>query len=159
MSSSDYSPLLLSPPRPPRFPLALSRSLSNPPPFTVQGLNLNRFYDDPDPARHPTIWAVRRLLVALSESTAVTGRLKYYVDLHAHATKRGAFCYANALPHYAQQVPRGGGWAWRHKGGGYTAASRAAVARKPAWLACPAASTPILYARLRRPPPPSPLSL
>jgi hypothetical protein len=30
--------------------------------------------------------------------------LRYFVDLHAHATKRGAFCYANALSTYQEQV-------------------------------------------------------
>jgi len=31
-----------------------------------QGLNLNRFYDSPDPSKHPTIWGLREAIVALS---------------------------------------------------------------------------------------------
>ena len=68
----------------------------------TQGLNLNRFYDAPDPARHPTIWALRALAVQLAQSPRVA--LRYFVDLHAHATKRGCFCYANALPGWQQQL-------------------------------------------------------
>lgn len=66
----------------------------------TQGLNLNRFYDAPDPKLHPTISAVKDAVRALSE----TGKLKYFVDLHAHATKRGCFCYANALPTFQEQI-------------------------------------------------------
>lgn len=66
----------------------------------TQGLNLNRFYDSPDKDLHPTIYAVKHVAVALNQ----TKRLKYFVDLHAHATKRGCFCYANALPTYQEQV-------------------------------------------------------
>lgn len=66
----------------------------------TQGLNLNRFYDAPDRYRHPAIWAMRAVVTALSTTT----KLKFFVDLHAHATKRGCFCYANSLPTYQQQI-------------------------------------------------------
>ncbi|EKX31473.1 hypothetical protein GUITHDRAFT_159045 [Guillardia theta CCMP2712] len=66
----------------------------------TQGLNLNRFYDAPDRTRHPTVWAIKELVVWLKGRT----NLKFFVDLHAHATKRGCFCYANALPTYQEMI-------------------------------------------------------
>eukprot|EP00960_Hanusia_phi_P023773 701013-Hanusia_phi.AAC.2 len=66
----------------------------------TQGLNLNRFYDNPDRTRHPTVWAIKELVVWLKSRT----ELKFFVDLHAHATKRGCFCYANALPTYQEMI-------------------------------------------------------
>mmetsp|Transcript_33874 Transcript_33874/g.52761 ORF Transcript_33874/g.52761 Transcript_33874/m.52761 type:complete len:523 (+) Transcript_33874:439-2007(+) len=66
----------------------------------TQGLNLNRFYNSPDPKKHPTIWAVKEAVVHCNEKL----KIKYFVDLHAHATKRGCFCYANALSNYSEQI-------------------------------------------------------
>lgn len=58
-----------------------------------RGVNLNRFYHCPRPDVHPSIFASRSLVVDFAEKDA----LKFYVDLHAHAAKRGCFVYGNAL--------------------------------------------------------------
>eukprot|EP00760_Papus_ankaliazontas_P000919 PhM_4_TR10312/c0_g1_i1/m.71333 len=62
------------------------------------GQNLNRLYDDPDPNRQPSIYAVKQLLLDAS----VSGLLMY-LDIHAHASRRGCFVYGNAVPQ-GQQV-------------------------------------------------------
>jgi cytosolic carboxypeptidase protein 5 len=58
------------------------------------GQNLNRMYRNPDPRKHPTIFALRHLMLTLES----TGRLALYVDMHAHANKKGAFFFGNAMP-------------------------------------------------------------
>ena len=94
------------------------------------GVNLNRCYISPDPAREPTVFAakvqtrthtaVRRGVVLTStpypppphigpaQSVVVSyheqGLLHMYLDLHAHATKRGCFLYGNHLPDLERQV-------------------------------------------------------
>jgi len=57
------------------------------------GRNLNRFYDTPSPEEHPTIHAVRSLILDYAEKSM----LDIYIDLHAHANKRGCFLFGNAL--------------------------------------------------------------
>jgi len=64
------------------------------------GANLNRYYDEPDEKLHPTIFAAKELMLQLTNR----GVLKNYIDLHAHATRRGCFLYGNAIPDVEQQI-------------------------------------------------------
>ena len=64
------------------------------------GQNLNRFYQEPSWEKHPTIAAVKCVVTDLWDR----GNLLYYVDLHAHASKRGAFIYGNNINDIDKQV-------------------------------------------------------
>jgi hypothetical protein len=51
-------------------------------------------YKAPHPDKQRAAHALRNVLLA----THATGRLALYVDMHAHANKRGAFFFGNAMP-------------------------------------------------------------
>lgn len=82
----------------------------------ANGVDLNRTYDAPSSQKHPATHAMRIMLHALCEDgTAAAesaephgllhgatddaeGGLALYVDMHAHANKRGTFIYGNSMP-------------------------------------------------------------
>eukprot|EP00347_Sterkiella_histriomuscorum_P010374 403376546 len=62
--------------------------------------NLNRFYENPDPKLQPTIYAVKKLILQQHE----LGNLKFYIDLHAHAVKKGCFIFGNNISSNEDQL-------------------------------------------------------
>nr|CAJ2472098.1 unnamed protein product [Leishmania braziliensis] len=55
------------------------------------GVDLNRMYRDPSPKQHPAPYAVLALLRSLGSHVTL------FIDMHAHANKRGTFLYGNSM--------------------------------------------------------------
>ncbi len=64
------------------------------------GHNLNRYYTSPDSILQPTIYAAKSLL----DYYAKMNTLVMYLDMHAHASKRGCFIYGNVLDQVEDQI-------------------------------------------------------
>lgn len=64
------------------------------------GNNLNRYYVEPSPSQHPAVFAAKSLI----DYYAVNNKLVLYLDLHAHASKRGCFIYGNVLDTAEDQI-------------------------------------------------------
>eukprot|EP00605_Chrysophyceae_sp_TOSAG23-4_P001504 GSChrysophyteH1.ASY1.ANO1.1648.1 assembled CDS len=64
------------------------------------GQNLNRYYSSPDIVEQTPIYAARKCLDYYSAQK----KLSLYLDLHAHASKRGCFIYGNVMDNIDDQV-------------------------------------------------------
>lgn len=66
----------------------------------ARGVDLNRMYREPSFSQHPAPFCIRMLLNQL----AAEKKLGLYIDMHAHANKKGTFFYGNSMPPF-QQIP------------------------------------------------------
>ncbi len=61
--------------------------------YDTNSLNMNRHYANPNQKMQPEIAAIKRIFVSYAQE----GRIRYYYDLHAHASSRGLFLFGNNL--------------------------------------------------------------
>lgn len=64
----------------------------------TRGQNLNRYYTEPSITDQPTIYAAKKIIMQLHEQD----KLFIYIDLHAHASKKGCFCFGNTMDFHSQ---------------------------------------------------------
>ncbi|MBN3279991.1 CBPC6 carboxypeptidase, partial [Polyodon spathula] len=62
---------------------------------SLMGFDLNRHWQDPSPWAHPTLHAVKQLIVAMNNDPRVS--LEFYIDVHAHSTMMNGFMYGNVF--------------------------------------------------------------
>ncbi|XP_041695279.2 cytosolic carboxypeptidase 6 isoform X3 [Coregonus clupeaformis] len=62
---------------------------------SLMGFDLNRHWQEPSPWAHPTLHAVKQLIVQLSQDPKVG--LEFYIDVHAHSTMMNGFMYGNVF--------------------------------------------------------------
>uniref|UniRef100_A0A8C4SAY2 AGBL carboxypeptidase 4 n=1 Tax=Erpetoichthys calabaricus TaxID=27687 RepID=A0A8C4SAY2_ERPCA len=60
---------------------------------SLMGFDLNRHWQDPSSWAHPTLHAVKQLIVKMSKDSRVS--LDFYIDVHAHSTMMNGFMYGN----------------------------------------------------------------
>lgn len=58
----------------------------------TNGINLNRCYINPNPKDHSPIYAVKKVIMHLHQNSRYFG----FLDLHAHASRKGIFIYGNS---------------------------------------------------------------
>ncbi|KAM9529890.1 cytosolic carboxypeptidase 6-like isoform 3-T3 [Salvelinus alpinus] len=61
---------------------------------SLMGFDLNRHWQEPSPWIHPTLHAVKQLIVQLSQDAV---GLEFYIDVHAHSTMMNGFMYGNVF--------------------------------------------------------------
>ncbi|KAL7828668.1 hypothetical protein SRHO_G00323020 [Serrasalmus rhombeus] len=62
---------------------------------SLMGFDLNRHWQDPSPWAHPTLHAVKQLIVQMNQDPKVS--LEFYIDVHAHSTMMNGFMYGNVF--------------------------------------------------------------
>uniref|UniRef100_A0A1A8S2D1 Cytosolic carboxypeptidase 6 n=2 Tax=Nothobranchius TaxID=28779 RepID=A0A1A8S2D1_9TELE len=62
---------------------------------SLMGFDLNRHWQDPSPWAHPTLHAVKQLIVQMNQDPMVS--LEFYIDVHAHSTMLNGFMYGNVF--------------------------------------------------------------
>ncbi|KAK6484560.1 cytosolic carboxypeptidase 6-like [Huso huso] len=62
---------------------------------SLMGFDLNRHWQDPSPWAHPTLHAVKQLIVGMNGDPRVS--LEFYIDVHAHSTMMNGFMYGNVF--------------------------------------------------------------
>ncbi|XP_041704911.1 cytosolic carboxypeptidase 6-like [Coregonus clupeaformis] len=62
---------------------------------SLMGFDLNRHWQEPSLWVHPTLHAVKQLIVQLSQDPKMG--LEFYIDVHAHSTMMNGFMYGNVF--------------------------------------------------------------
>uniref|UniRef100_A0A4W4DUS8 AGBL carboxypeptidase 4 n=1 Tax=Electrophorus electricus TaxID=8005 RepID=A0A4W4DUS8_ELEEL len=62
---------------------------------SLMGFDLNRHWQDPSPWAHPTLHAVKQLIVQMNQDPKVS--LEFYIDVHSHSTMMNGFMYGNVF--------------------------------------------------------------
>ncbi|MCJ8734883.1 hypothetical protein PDJAM_G00240410 [Pangasius djambal] len=62
---------------------------------SLMGFDLNRHWQDPSQWAHPTLHAVKQLIIQMNQDPKVS--LEFYIDVHAHSTMMNGFMYGNVF--------------------------------------------------------------